>query len=150
MTISLSKQLGDTHKPRALRKAAAHIRFLVARSAKVSEDLVKIDTEVNNYILSNAIKNRGKVKINVTKSGNVINIGLYGSTKNAKKPEAAKKGAAGRQKAEPGSKEPRKEAPHVKKANPEKPAEGRAVHPTHAPETKPENPVTKQNAGKDA
>lgn len=90
MTISLSKKLGETHKPRGIRNAASRIRFLVARSAKVDMSFVSIDPEVNNYLLSTAIKNRSKIKLNVSRSGNVVKVALHGA-KPAQKPAQADK-----------------------------------------------------------
>ncbi len=85
MTISLSKKLGNMHKPRGIRTAASRIRFLVAKSAKVDMSFVNIAPEVNNYLLSTAIKNRSKIKLNVSRSGNVVKVALHGA-KPAQKP----------------------------------------------------------------
>ena len=90
MTISLSKKLGEMRKPRGIRNAASRIRFLVARSAKVDMGFVSIDPDVNNYILSTAIKNRSKVKLNVSRSGNEVKVTLHGA-KPAQKPVQADK-----------------------------------------------------------
>ncbi len=90
MTISLSKKLGEMRKPRGIRNAASRIRFLVARSAKVDVGFVSIDPEVNNYLLSTAIKNRSKIKLNVSRSGNVVKVALHGAKPVQKQAQADK------------------------------------------------------------
>ena len=90
MTISLSKKLGEMRKPRGIRNAASRIRFLVARSAKVDVGFVSIDPEVNNYLLSTAIKNRSKIKLNVSRSGNEVKVALHGAKPVQKQAQADK------------------------------------------------------------
>ena len=90
MTISLSKKLGEMRKPRGIRNAASRIRFLVARSAKVDMGFVSIDPEVNNYLLSTAIKNRSKIKLNVSRSGNEVKVALHGAKPVQKQAQADK------------------------------------------------------------
>ena len=90
MTISLSKKLGEMRKPRGIRNAASRIRFLVARSAKVDVGFVSIDPEVNNYLLSTAIKNRSKVKLNLSRSGNMVKVALHGAKPVQKQAQADK------------------------------------------------------------
>lgn len=90
MTISLSKKLGEMRKPRGIRNAASRVRFLVARSAKVDVGFVSIDPEVNNYLLSTAIKNRSKIKLNVSRSGNEVKVALHGAKPVQKQAQADK------------------------------------------------------------
>ncbi len=143
MTISLSKELADTHKPRAIRSAAGRIRMIVAKSAKVDGSMVSIDTAVNNYILSTAIKNRSKVKLSVTKSGDSVKVALYG-VKVGKKPEqqdakAKQKPAAPEKKAEDKKQEP------ASPSNTANPAQKQAP-----PKQNHQKPVPKEKQGKES
>ena len=110
MTISLSKKLGEMHKPRGVRHAASRIRFLVARSAKVDMSFVSIDPAVNNYILSTAIKNRSKVKLNISRSGNEVKVALYGAKPVAKQEQQPAKQKPAAKTSEAASKDNSKQA----------------------------------------
>jgi ribosomal protein L31E len=120
MTISLSKKLGETHKPRAIRNASSTIRFLVARSAKVDMSFVSIDQDVNNYLMSKALKNRSKIKLNVSRSGNDVKVSLHGAKPAKPAQQAAAQKTQGKQPAKEAQKkeEPKKAAPAGEKAKP--------------------------------
>ena len=57
-------------------KASDHLRAHVARFSKSSPELVSIDPVLNDFMMSRVVKGGSKVKIEVTKNGDILNAKL--------------------------------------------------------------------------
>ena len=57
-------------------KASDHLRAHVARFSKSSPELVSIDPALNDFMMSRVVKGGSKVKIEVSKTGDILNAKL--------------------------------------------------------------------------
>lgn len=68
--------MAGLRQSRKVYKASGHLREHIARFNKSSPDMVKIDPKLNEFVMSRVVKSGGRVKVEISKTGDVINAKL--------------------------------------------------------------------------
>ena len=76
LTIRFKGVLAGFKETKKRYKASDHLRAHVARFSKSSPELVSIDPALNDFMMSRVVKGGSKVKIEVTKNGDILNAKL--------------------------------------------------------------------------
>lgn len=89
-TIRFRSVMAGLRSTRKRYKASGHLREHIARFSKVSPDSVKIDPRLNEYIMSRSVKGGDEVKVDLSKTGEILNVKLApGQLPEPPKPQAA-------------------------------------------------------------
>ncbi len=92
ITINLTRKLRKLHAPRRKKMASTYLKEEVARYQKVKPENVKIGSDLNRHLVLNITRQSKPIKLNVEKTGDVVNLTLFGQPE--KKTEETKpKGA---------------------------------------------------------
>ena len=75
-TIRFKGVLAGFKQTKKRYKASDHLREHVARFSKSSPELVSIDPALNDFMMSRVVKGGSKVKIEVSKTGDILNAKL--------------------------------------------------------------------------
>ena len=75
-TIRFKKVMAGLRQTRKRYKASDHLREHIARFNKSSPELVKIDPKLNDFMMSRVVKGGDKVKVEITKTGDMVNVKL--------------------------------------------------------------------------
>jgi ribosomal protein L31E len=134
--IRFKSVMAGLRQSRKRYKASDYLRRHVARFNKSTPEMVKIDPKLNDFMMSRVVKRGSKVKVEISKTGDIINVKLApgqvaaAPATQAKTPAAsatAKQGAAAAAKpadrAQP-KQQPKQDKPQEQKkqSSPPKPA----------------------------
>ncbi len=75
-TIRFKKVMAGLRQTRKRYKASDHLREHIARFNKSNTELVKIDQRLNDFMMSRVVKGGDKVKVEITKTGEIVNVKL--------------------------------------------------------------------------
>ncbi len=142
LTIRFKGVMAGLRQTRKRYKASDHLREHIARHSKSIPEMVKIDPVLNDFMMSRVVKGGSKVKVEISKVGDVVNAKLAPGQMAAKpqqqaqakapsKPAAQKQQVsesksadkAAKQQAEPRAEKPKKEKQAKPKADAPAPSE---------------------------
>ena len=76
LTIRFKSVMAGLRQTRKRYKASDHLREHIARFNKSAPEMVKIDPKLNDFMMSRVVKGGDKVKVEVSKTGDIINAKL--------------------------------------------------------------------------
>ena len=76
LTIRFKGVMAGLRQTRKRYKASDYLRRHIARFNKSAPEMVKIDMKLNDFMMSRVVKQGNKVKVEISKTGEIINVKL--------------------------------------------------------------------------